>query len=105
MTNGIILLSDGSEDGEFLTTAYVITFLFEGCNSLGKSMGNPRVSGAIPIPNLPKNPYPLCGYRFSNGYASGDLYSYLCGFTHRYEQVGSICQQACVHSQMVTLRV
>ena len=31
-------------------------------------------------------------------YASGDLYSYPCRFTHRYEQAGSICQQVCIHS-------
>ena len=55
-------------------------------------MGNPQVSGAIPIPNLPKNPYPHSGYGFSNRHASGDLYLYPRGFTHRYEQAGSICQ-------------
>ena len=59
---------------------------------LGKSTGNLWVSRAIPIPNLPKNLYPLCGYGFSNGYASGDPYLYLRGFTHRYVQAGSICQ-------------
>ena len=68
-------------------------------------MGNPRVSGAIPIPNPPKNPYLHGGYRFSNGYAAGDLYSYLHGFTHGYEQMGSTCQRACIHSQTVILRV
>ena len=72
---------------------------------LGKSTGNPRVSGAVPVPNPPKNLYPLCGYRFSNGYTAGDPYSYLHGFTHGYEQMGSTCQRARIHSQTVILRV
>ena len=55
---------------------------------LGKSTGNPRVSGAVPVPNLPKNPY-----------------SYLHGFTCGYEQMGSTCQRARIHSQTVILRV
>ena len=59
---------------------------------LGKSTGNPQVSGAIPVPNPPKNPYPHGGYGFSNGYAAGDPYSYPHGFTHGYEQMGSTCQ-------------
>ena len=68
-------------------------------------MGNPWVSRAIPIPNPPKNPYLPCGYRFSNRYAAGDPYSYPHGFTRGYEQMGSTCQRARIHSQMVILRV
>ena len=75
-----------------------------GRGRVGKSMGNPQVSRAIPVPNLPKNPYLLCGYGFSNRHTSGDPYLYLRGFTHGYEQAGSICQRACVHLQTVTLR-
>ena len=72
---------------------------------VGKSTGNLRVSGAVPVPNLPKNPHPHGGYGFSNRYAAGDPYSYPHGFTCGYEQMGSTCQQARIHSQMVILRV
>ena len=72
---------------------------------VGKSMGNPRVSGAVPVPNPPKNPYLHSGYGFSNGYATGDPYSYPHGFTRGYEQTGSTCQRARIHSQTVILRV
>ena len=72
---------------------------------LGKSTGNLRVSGAVPVPNPPKNLYPLCRYGFSNGYAAGDPYSYPHGFTHRYEQMGSTCQRARIHLQTVILCV
>ena len=72
-----------------------------GLAHLGKSMGNPRVSGAIPVSNPPKNPHPHGGYGFSNGYAAGDPYSY----PHGYEQMGSTCQRARIHSQTVILRV
>ena len=68
-------------------------------------MGNPQVSGAVPVPNPPKNPHPHSGYRFSNGYAAGDPYSYPHGFTHGYEQMGSTCQRAHIHLQTVILRV
>ena len=68
-------------------------------------MGNPRVSGAIPVPNPPKNPHPHGGYGFSNGYAAGDPYSYPHGFTRGYEQMGGTCQRARIHSQTVILRV
>ena len=72
---------------------------------IGKSMGNPRVSGAIPVPNPPKNPHPHGRYGFSNGYAAGDPYLYPRGFTRGYEQMGSTCQRARIHSQTVILRV
>ena len=72
---------------------------------VGKSTGNLQVSGAIPIPNLPKNLYLHGGYRFSNRYAAGDLYLYLHRFTRRYEQMESTCQRARIHSQMVILCV
>ena len=48
---------------------------------------------------------PHSGYGFSNGYTAGDPYSYPHGFTRGYEQMGSTCQQACIHSQMVILHV
>ena len=86
-----------------ISTSSLPTFPFAHAQCLqhiGKSTGNLWVSRAIPVPNLPKNLYLHGGYRFSNGYATGDLYLYPHRFTHGYEQMGSTCQRVCIVSTL-----